>query len=219
VSVAFLGSDLHAQGRLPDDAIIHKAFEVLADRFRPGDWLVILGDLTQDGTAAQYAAARALLAPYVGRCMASLGNHVLGPLGLSVSTAAEARWIALATWLRSPEVLDLGPMRLLEVDSCRRTPRLARGRVGAAELRRLRLRVAAARAAGQIPVAVQHCDPLCDDPTLALDDGAEELAVLGPGAGVWCGHTHRAGLREVGGTWVRTVGALCEGQGWTEIVF
>jgi len=172
----------------------------------PGAWLVIAGDITDDGHPDQYREAERLLLPWRHRLVVAPGNHDYGYLGLTYDPQCVAAW---QSWCDRMGALDdvilqtkTGRVRVVAIDTCCATPGpwdLARGEVGSAELARVRGAVELRRRyMGTMRqhrlLCVTHHDPYCTDETLLLEDASEYLdAASGADWLVW-GHTHREWL-------------------------
>lgn len=192
-----LVADLHLGRSHDHDAAITTALAGLA--FDPGDLLAVLGDVTDDGEAGQYATALRLLAPYRDRILLVPGNHDAGRLGLLTEAGARRRWRQLVAALGGLTSARCGSRWLVALDSCRYTvlpTDLARGRLGRAETRRAVAGCAEARRRFLRPTLLLHHWPWCSDPTLALDDGDEvQRLVAVQQCDLWAGHTHHADRR------------------------
>ena len=180
----------------------------------PACWLVIAGDLTDNGFAAEYAEALRLLTPWKGRCVLAPGNHdCAGIHGLRWSEKAAARWAKFTQDMEAVGELHLGEWLICALDSVNSHTRileLAQGELGEAELARAREMIQLGHQAGHKVCLTLHHNPV-DDPRACvrrpltdaesrflnwaekLRDSSEflDLAYGGEGADlIICGHTH-----------------------------
>lgn len=189
----YLVADLHCKANPDDNALVEVRLAAILEGSDPGDWLAVLGDVTNSGTSEQYAEALRILTPWAGRLLLCPGNHDAGPLGLLYSVAARRRFSALRKALRCPPSVRIGHRLCVALDSCRYTlwpGDLARGRLGGGELARAAQAIKDARKAGLLPTMLLHHDPYCEDPTLALDDAGDLLGLASGAADLAWGHTH-----------------------------
>jgi Icc protein len=108
ISDPHLGADWH--GADPDECL-RRAVEAILELPRRADALVVSGDLTQNGTAEEYARVRELLAPLDLEPHVLPGNHDLrGPLREAFGLPGEGEEHA-------SHAVDLGPLRLVCLDS------------------------------------------------------------------------------------------------------
>jgi 3',5'-cyclic-AMP phosphodiesterase len=108
ISDTHLGADWH--GVDPDECLL-RAVEAILDLPQRYDALVVSGDLTQNGTPAEYARVRELLAPLDLEPHVLPGNHDLrGPLREAFGLPGEGEEHA-------SHAVDLGPLRLVCLDS------------------------------------------------------------------------------------------------------
>lgn len=168
------------------------------------DAVLLSGDLTQNGTAEEYATVRELLAPLGPGVHPIPGNHdVRAPLREAFGLPGEGgEPVSYA--------VDLGPLRLIALDST-----IPDGEAGALDEGRLEwLGAELARAPEQPTVIAMHHPPLLtgipafDD--LALSDSGREglAALLGDHPQVLrivAGHVHRTIVTELAGRAVLTV--------------
>jgi predicted phosphodiesterase len=191
----WLGADPHFHAAESRNEGVLLRLRDLETKSAPGDWLAWAGDMTDNGTAAEYEAVRRALLRWQGRVILAPGNHDAGTLGLFVWGGSRRRWGALARELCSPPVLELGGRMVVSVDSCLYTvlPHdLAQGEVG----KRQRKLMAdewpqSAKDKGLRLTYLMHHWPDCKDPALALQDGAEVRRLVEQGnADLVAGHTH-----------------------------
>jgi 3',5'-cyclic-AMP phosphodiesterase len=108
ISDTHLGADWH--GADPDECLL-RAVEAILQLPQRADALVVSGDLTQNGTAEEYARVRELLAPLDLEPHVLPGNHDLrGPL-------REAFALPGGREEHASHAVDLGPLRLVCLDS------------------------------------------------------------------------------------------------------
>src|ERR1700744_3838055 len=108
ISDTHLGADW--EGVDPDESLLRAVEAILTLGDRP-DALLVSGDLTQNGTPAEYARLRDLLAPLDLEPHVLPGNHDLrGPL-------REAFGLPGSGDEPASHVVDLGPLRLVCLDS------------------------------------------------------------------------------------------------------
>lgn len=85
-------SDLHFGSSLTSQSIALLA-HIFAGHFRDsGAFLLVTGDITDDGSAEQYELAARHLRPFAGRLLACPGNHDVGPQGNLYSPEAVQRY-------------------------------------------------------------------------------------------------------------------------------
>lgn len=190
----YLVADLHCRASRENNDILAMRLSSLRSALEPGDWVAVLGDVTDDGTADQYSEAARLLDPFRGRLLACPGNHDAGLLGLCYSLPARRRWAGLCRQLGAVTEAQVGARWVVALDSCRYTlwpGDLARGRLGGGEIRRTRECVERAAERGLQATIIMHHDPYCSDPTLLLDDAEALLGIAAGVADLAWGHTHR----------------------------
>lgn len=187
-------SDLHER-RNPDHnrAVREK---LAAIPFDPAsDLVIVTGDLTDDGSEAQYAQVRQHLLPFAGRIVICPGNHDYGPLGNLYDSAAVKRFDKLRDALGAHKVLDGGPVRVLALDTCLRTANpfdFARGRLGWWQGKRIEWFCAACERAGVQSVIAMHHTPFDASWALRLVDADRLLRVAeGRASLVLVGHEHK----------------------------
>lgn len=162
------------------------------------DAVLLLGDLVNFGLAAEFEAAAEVMAALgpPGRVAAIPGNHeAMGRGWEAPMRAAWAPWIAGDEGPGFPWIRRRGPLALIGLSSARVTPPFfATGRVGSAQIARLRRLLRAAGEEGLIRVVAVHHPPLpLDAPRRSLTDGpALQAALAEEGAElVLHGHLHR----------------------------
>lgn len=190
----YLIADLHCRACSEDNALVQERLADLRSALELGDFVGVLGDLTDSGTSGQYDEAARVLAPFAGRLLLCPGNHDAGPSGLLYSAAARRRFGGLCKKLGAVQEAQVGHRWVVALDSCRYTfwpGDLARGRLGGGDLRRAKEAIVYGRKHGLVPTLLLHHDPYCSDPTLLLDDAGELLGLASGAADLAWGHTHR----------------------------
>ncbi len=155
--------------------------------------LVLLGDLTHAGKAAEYARLAEVLARVHVPVLPMLGNH-------------DRRAAFLAAFPQAPvtksghvqAVMDLDGHRIITLDTLDGPPYPKGQSAGLLGPERLKwLRKVLEEADGRIPLVFAHHPPMriglpfMDE--IRLQDGREMLSLLAayPGAHLFCGHVHR----------------------------
>jgi len=214
-------SDLHIHGcHTKNQRVAQRLQHLLIEvQSQPDCYLLITGDLTDDGTEAQYQRARELLLPFpASRLLVCPGNHDNGPLGLFYSESSAAHF---------PEYCDYHPVvhyvrsqrgeqaMLIGLNATLPTVSphdLSRGELGVAQLNLLDS-LLSQRSVTRLPKLVYlHFNPFEGDPTLALGDAEELLGCLRYRVSVVCwGHSHRLECRtdEPGLPILLSAGACC----------
>ena len=228
-------SDLHVRRSLDNNRVVsEKLKEIRADwdrRFWGDDWLIVTGDITDDGREKQYSRAWDLLYPFRGRMVMVPGNHDYGALGNLYSKKSAERFHGFRAGLDSvrESVVDLQTqgfgVEFILLDTCLHTGTVvdfAQGKVGWWALWKLKYNLARIREKGWKSVVVMHHSPLENNWWLRLQDAKQFLGVvLGHADYVLCGHTHGvlkhhypSGLpEELAQTWIYDAGALHQGKG------
>ncbi len=201
ISDTHLGADWH--GVEPDECLL-RAVEAILDLPQRPDALVISGDLTQNGTAEEYARVRELVAPLDLEPHVLPGNHDLrGPLRKAFGLPGEGEEHA-------SHAVDLGPLRLVCLDST-----IPGGEAGALDEGRIEWldRVLGEEPEKPTVVAMHHpplstAIPTFDAIGLAPEWRAELAGVLARHpqvARVIAGHVHRVIVTELAGRAVLSV--------------
>lgn len=166
----------------------------------PADLVLLTGDLTETGTAEEYAAARAILAPLRAPLRAIPGNH--DEREAFRRAFHDHPWLPASGPLHHVEA-SCGPVRVIALDVT--LPGLHHGKADAAALDWLK--AALAEAPERPTVVMMHQPPIaCGVPYLDRYrcHGEAALAALlahYPAVErVLCGHVHRSMLRRFGGT-------------------
>jgi 3',5'-cyclic AMP phosphodiesterase CpdA len=128
------------------------------------DSILLLGDLVNFGLPAEFEAAAELMADLgpPGQVAAIPGNHEAMTRNWEAPLrAAWAPWIAGDEGAGFPWIRRRGPIALIGLSSARATPPFfASGRIGSAQIARLRPLLRAAGAEGLIRVVAVHHPPL-----------------------------------------------------------
>lgn len=227
-------SDLHIRGDMKHNKVVADALKKLQEAVHSEDFVVITGDITDDGKDGQYRNATDLLKPLsqqlpVGHLIMVPGNHDYGIIGTLYSKACADRFHKLKSLLTAnQQSVDLGNGRgveFLHLDTCLRTGSvvdLAQGKVGWWRRLRLKQELERIRKKKWTSVVLMHHSPLCTDWWLRLQDAQQFLGVvLGRAGYVLFGHTHGVasqhypmGLPEdQAQTWMYDAGALFQGKG------
>lgn len=207
-------ADWHLRADARHDGPAVAALRRIVSGMAPGDWLLACGDLTDNGSADEYASLRALLLELrlAGRTILVPGNHDIGLQGLFVQAAARGRWARLVREMRAPTQQRVGGLLVGALDSTLLTPwpgDLATGRLGARQTERAEDLCEEAHLQGLVPVLAMHHWPWCVDPTLRLLDADRvKRLVFERKARMVCGHTHVAEQRSGQGWRAMCLGAL-----------
>ena len=199
---------------------------------KDNDWLIITGDITDDGKERQYSRAWDLLYPFCGRMIMVPGNHDYGAIGNFYSKKCAERFHSFRAGMKAvrESVDDTSTqgfgVEFLLLDTCLHTGSvvdLAQGKVGFWRRLWLKRELARIRKKGWKSVVVMHHSPLESKWWLRLQDAQQFLGVvLGHADYVLCGHTHHgfgkqhypSGLpEELAQTWIYDAGALFQGKG------
>jgi len=187
-------SDLHVSRHPEKNAILEQRLGELHAGASPEDWLIITGDITDDGASGQYHEATRLLDPWRGRLLAVPGNHDLGPWGNVYSPAAEGRWQDWIEEMGVPRHGSVPGWAISCLDSCSRTTSpldFAQGEVGMKQLNWLSGELYRARAEGLKTIVALHHHPLHDIWPEKLRDSDELLRIVyGVADVVLFGHKH-----------------------------
>jgi predicted phosphodiesterase len=229
-------SDLHIHRDDDHNQTVRSRLGQLRDvhfRHRSDAYLLLTGDITDDGRDEQYARADAAMAWFDrARVLLCPGNHDHGECGILYEESSDwafrevlalPRGYPLEDWKRNPAVRVLTDRRgsgLLTVglDSTLHTVSphdLARGMVGEDQLAALDAILSAADASLQVRLVYLHHNPFETDVTLALGDAEALLDCLRGRVDVLCvGHSHRQELwqGEEGLPFILSAGALGEGE-------
>ncbi|WP_118137526.1 phosphodiesterase [Oceanicella sp. SM1341] len=191
------------QGQVPSNAMFDAAIDTLNALTPQPDVVLLSGDVTDTGTAADYAQARATLARLRAPLLAIPGNHD-SPEGFRACFAGQPGMAAAGPAHFEAEA---GPLRLLGLDIT--VPGEHHGAFDdAAEAW---LEAALARGGGRPALLVMHQPPVeigisCIDTYRCF--GARRLAALlarhGEVLRVLCGHVHRHVVTGFGGTLLMT---------------
>jgi len=203
-------ADPHIKAHPEDNEVIAKHLANLDQ----SDWLILVGDLTDNGIAEEYKEALRLLAPWKDQCLLVPGNHDCDGLhGFRWSPQAAARWAKFVEEMEAVGDFRIGDWYVCGLDSVNAESDLldfAQGCLGEAELNRAREAIKQARKHGLKVCLTLHHNP-CDNPRMEigrpltdiedkvlnwaekLQDSSEFLEVAYGGEGadlIICGHTH-----------------------------
>lgn len=184
-------SDLHIRSDTDKEsghtgALSHAGLKAMAlvahvQQAHPDAHVVITGDVTDSGTATSYVVAKRILKTWLDPIRLSLvpGNHDCGTWGQTFMPERRTHFRTtfaptLASAMSFPWVKQVGPLAIVGLDSNVKPEGepLARGRLGAGQLKRLDALLARLPAA-RVPVILLHHHPYDLEPTAELEDGAE----------------------------------------------
>lgn len=155
-------ADTHVRSDPKENQILQDHLEALEAQF-PACWLVIAGDVTDNGTEAEYKEAYRLLASWKNRCLLVPGNHDnSGYHGLRWDAKAAARWTKFSTKMSNSSDTVTGDWVICGLDSVNAHPdilELAQGELGEAELNRAKDVIQQAHNAGKKICLVLHHQP------------------------------------------------------------
>lgn len=192
-------SDLHYRSDQIENSWADLAVDCAATGRERDDVVVITGDVTDDGKAAQYWHAERALARIPRERLALVpGNHDNGRWGNMYSPEAAERWRRFAAGTCSPLDLWDGAVRVgsfLGLDSCMHTGTpidFAQGEVGWWARQRVRRWAASCRRNKIASVLALHHNPYYADWFCRLRDARAFFGVvLGAVDVVLMGHEHR----------------------------
>jgi len=205
-------SDLHFHRKPAKNAAIVRTLDYIRQEY-PYHYLIVTGDIVDDGHEEQYRQAQAALLPFRGRIFICPGNHDFGSRGTFYSAECAARF---DRWLSGPlnlggtfagdnfPVLHLlrdGEQRVLvmALDTNIETGNLlnfACGQVGSTQLRALDTLLSDPDLADMVVMVLLHHHPfLHNDRFLKLTDARELMGILyGRVHVVLFGHRHVANM-------------------------
>jgi 3',5'-cyclic AMP phosphodiesterase CpdA len=201
-------------GRLFDGYDADAAFSAVLERvagFEPRPDIVLLtGDLTENGSAEEYANFNRLIAGFDLPMVAIPGNHdrraafaaALAPTGIAIGAAP---WFHLT--------VEGWPLRLIGLDSLGGDGE-SRGMICSERLKWLAERLA--EDDGPTLLFLHHQPfttgiPFVDANVCVNGDRLGDLSATHPNTvGVLCGHIHRPVQR----AWANTIGMICPGVAW-----
>lgn len=193
-------SDLHIRHRRRDNADLAVFLGRLHRRY-PDHWLIITGDITDDGRADQYSQAVSLLRPWEGRLIVCPGNHDYGALGnFYQEDRAKMFEQTFPGWsqVKIPHEGDRN-VQVIPIDSCLKTLSpldFACGSVSLWQLKELDWMVGMRPESGPgFAIVILHHHPLFhSDPTMRLLNSQEFLATIAGRCDLLMfGHRHQAG--------------------------
>jgi 3',5'-cyclic-AMP phosphodiesterase len=207
-------SDLHIHTHESSNKEVIVMLEFVAKRY-PDHRLLVTGDITDDGTQAQYENAFALLQPFKERVFLVPGNHDYGAVGNFYSHERALRFDRL---LAQPlnqggtfkgdttpvvNVLQDGGAEIMVIalDSNLETEHpfdFACGQIGDTQLRELKTILSGQAAARMVKILLLHHHPfMLNDPFMELKDAkALASAVYGRVDLILFGHKHEMSQRE-----------------------
>jgi 3',5'-cyclic AMP phosphodiesterase CpdA len=174
--------------------------------------VILSGDVTNNGSEAEFANALEILAPLRDAgfpIVACPGNHDVGPLGNSFAASSrvyfqqyvvgELMGVAAAKTASDvmddlyPRVTPVDGGLLIGLDSAHQEDFLAAGRIGEAQLAKLRT-ILRERAPGTTTLVYVHHHPFLWGPQMAMVDADALMDALRDQVDVLCfGHKHRWG--------------------------
>jgi len=166
----------------------------------PQHYLIVTGDITDDGDEKQYENAKALLSPFIGRLLITCGNHDYGRLGNFYDSEREARYAEFEKQMKLPArvnqlystVLE-NKVKFIALDSNLRTDSVldfACGKIEENQLEQLDKELTST----SLPkiVALHHHPFIHFDPTMKLIDADEFLECCdGKADALLFGHRHK----------------------------
>jgi 3',5'-cyclic AMP phosphodiesterase CpdA len=200
-------SDLHFRKGDEDNKAVKEKLAWLSTELRPGDTLLIPGDVTDDGLLEQYHKALAELRPFVDTVKVNIrvapGNHDFGRLGNFYDPNAVRRFHSFCRALGPMADNPANPWRVFAVDTCLRTGQpfdFAQGRLGWMAAKRIVAFAVACRSMCVASIVLCHHTPFADNDALAefgcrLQDRERFMrATSGVVDMVVCGHQHKRKL-------------------------
>jgi 3',5'-cyclic AMP phosphodiesterase CpdA len=219
-------SDLHFHSHDEDNQAVLERLKFLYEQYFTQDgstWLIVTGDITDDGAPRQYENAYRGLEPFKGRLLLELGNHDAGVLGNFYSPIRERHYDELLALplgqpgpsYRKPEplltIIKEGDLKVMAIglNTVLETLELydfACGEVGARQLEQLKAILTDPASEGYVKIVFFHHHALwVRDPFLELKDAREFWkTVYGRVSVVAFGHKHeaRAWQNTLGTSWI-----------------
>lgn len=205
-------SDLHFKGDYKDNVSARALLDYIRFNY-PDHYLIITGDITDDGSMDEYEQAYDALKPFLGRIFICPGNHDFGVEGNFYSSSRAKRFDAMlggpleqgGTFFgdNTPVVNFLSDgqemVMLIALDTNLETKVVhdfACGMVGARQLSFLNMVLPDPAYAHQTKILFLHHHPYFhSDPFLRLLDAEDLLRAIRGQVEVMCfGHRHKAGL-------------------------
>ncbi|HEY8206889.1 MAG TPA: metallophosphoesterase [Myxococcaceae bacterium] len=215
-------SDTHFHSNDADNKDVLERLKLLYDQYfapEPSTWLMVTGDITDDGAPQQYENAYRALEPFKGRLLLAPGNHDAGFAGNFYSPIREKHYDELLALplgqpgpsFRKPEPLLTtikdGDLKVMAIglNTVLETLELydfACGEVGTRQLEQLRALLLAPASQGYVKIVFFHHHALwVGNPFLELKDARDFWkTVYGRVSVVAFGHKHEAR------TWQSTLG-------------
>lgn len=180
-------SDLHIHKFDSDNKAIERRLEYIRQNYS-SHYLIVTGDIVDDGHAKQYKNAFDYLEPFMGRIFISPGNHDFGAAGNFYSQERAERFDAMLsvplqqggtfTGDSTPVVNivrdDYDKIMLIALDTNLETDHpfdFACGAVGASQLSSLKTILASPVSIGMIKIVFFHHDPFIhNNPFMELED-------------------------------------------------
>jgi 3',5'-cyclic AMP phosphodiesterase CpdA len=189
-------SDLHIHKRAKDNKTVTAKLAQLRQSWNPHqDIVVCTGDITDDGSEAQYNHALNLLVPFIGRLILAPGNHDYGYLGNFYTKRAVRRFKALKQALRAQTIMSSGKYVFLTLDTCLRTGGIvdfAQGKVGLWQRRLVKKFIKQCKKSNVKSVICMHHTPFETAWWTHLQDAKKFInLVLGQADIVLVGHEHK----------------------------
>lgn len=219
-------SDLHFHTDDTRNQAVLERLKFLHDQYFTQDrstYVMVTGDITDDGAPKQYENAYRALEPFKGRLLLELGNHDAGAAGNFYSPAREQRYDEmLALPLEQPgpsfgkpeplvTTIEEGDLKVMAIglNTVLETIEpfdFACGEVGARQLEQLRALLTAPTSEGYVKLVFFHHHAfVVNDPFLELKDAKDFWkTVYGRVSVVAFGHKHEAKTwqNRVSGNWV-----------------
>lgn len=193
-------SDLHIRKDDKNNIVVKDKLSEVYKMMENRDVLVITGDITDDGSAAQYENTYDLLHPFKGRIAIVPGNHDFGRWGNFYNPDCVRRFAKLkeklcATTNYMLKVNDIPKGQIILLDSCLRTGTItdfAQGKIGWWQRWRLKSKLDQMKKHNVMSVVIVHHNPFYTNFFCRLQDAKEFLdVVLGRANCVLIGHEHK----------------------------
>ena len=221
-------SDLHLHKDDEKNQAVAGMLERIQNRY-PQHYLIVTGDITDDGDQEQYEKAKALLSPFMGRLLITCGNHDYGRLGNFYGSEREARYKQFEHEMNLPNrvnqlysVVLENKVKFIALDSNLRTESVldfACGKIEDNQLEQLDRELTST----SLPkiVALHHHPFIHFDPTMKLIDADEFLECCeGKTDALLFGHRHKQDIwaNRSGIKWLTASGSSFEEAAAFEII-
>ena len=221
-------SDLHIHKDDKKNQAVAQMLQRIQSQY-PQHYLIVTGDITDDGDQKQYENAAALLSPFAGRIYTTCGNHDYGNLGNFYEKARELRYSAFEQQMNLPNrvnqlysVVLENKAKLIALDSNLRTNHVldfACGKIEEEQLNQLHQELTAT----SLPkiVALHHHPFIHLDPTMKLLDAEKFLECCsGKTDALLFGHRHKQDVwaNRFGINWLTASGSSPEESAAFEII-